>query len=47
MTARYIIQNPVRAGLVADLHDYPLCGSFEFELSTAGGRKGRPYGCIA
>ena len=30
--AEYILQNPVRAGLVSDHHDYPLCGSFEFDL---------------
>jgi len=30
--ALYILGNPVRAGLVADFHDYQLCGSFEFEL---------------
>jgi putative transposase len=29
---RYILENPVRAGLVADFHDYALCGSFEFDL---------------
>ena len=28
--ATYILMNPVRAGLVRDYHDYPLCGSFEF-----------------
>jgi hypothetical protein len=31
-TAFYILGNPVRAGLVADFHDYPLCGSMEFDL---------------
>jgi hypothetical protein len=31
-TAIYILGNPVRAGLVADFHDYPLCGSMEFDL---------------
>ena len=30
--AIYILGNPVRAGLVKDFHDYPLCGSMEFEL---------------
>ena len=30
--ALYILGNPVRAGLVADFHDYPLCGSMEFDL---------------
>jgi REP element-mobilizing transposase RayT len=30
--AFYILGNPVRAGLVADFHDYPLCGSMEFDL---------------
>jgi putative transposase len=31
-TATYILNNPVRAGLVTDFHDYPLCGSMEFDL---------------
>ncbi len=26
LTARYIVEKPVRAGLVADSRDYPLCG---------------------
>jgi REP element-mobilizing transposase RayT len=30
-TARYVFANPVRAGLVLDSHDYPLCGSLEFD----------------
>jgi putative transposase len=30
--ALYILGNPVRAGLAADFHDYPLCGSMEFDL---------------
>ena len=30
--ALYILNNPVRAGLVRDFHDYPLCGSMEFDL---------------
>ena len=30
--AEYIVANPVRAGLVSDARDYPLGGSFEFEL---------------
>ena len=30
--ALYILQNPVRARLVRDFHDYPLCGSLEFRL---------------
>ena len=30
--ALYVLNNPVRAGLVKDFHDYPLCGSMEFEL---------------
>ncbi len=30
--SRYILENPVRAGIVTDFHDYPLCGSLEFEL---------------
>jgi putative transposase len=28
----YILGNPVRAGLVADFHDYALCGSMEFDV---------------
>jgi len=30
--ALYVLENPVRAGLVKDFHDYPLCGSMEFSL---------------
>ena len=30
--AMYILGNPVREGLVQDFHDYPLCGSLEFEV---------------
>ena len=30
--ARYIIENPVRAGLVADVRDYPFSGSQRYEL---------------
>ncbi len=29
----YILGNPVRKGLVQHFHDYPLCGSFVFDLS--------------
>ncbi len=29
MAARYVLEKPVRAGLVRDSHDYPLCGPFE------------------
>ena len=29
--ARYIIQNPVRKGIVGDFSDYPYTGSFEVE----------------
>jgi putative transposase len=32
IVATYILNNPVRKGLVRDFHDYPLCGSFEFDL---------------
>ena len=32
IAARYILENPVRAELVADFHDYPLSGSFVFDL---------------
>jgi putative transposase len=30
--AEYVLNNPVRAGLVARFQDYELCGSFEFDL---------------
>jgi REP element-mobilizing transposase RayT len=30
--AEYVLNNPVRAGLVADFRAYPLCGSFEYLL---------------
>ena len=30
--AEYVLNNPIRAGLVTDFHDYPLCGSFMFQL---------------
>jgi putative transposase len=30
--ALYILHNPVRARLVQDFHNYPLCGSLEFNL---------------
>ncbi len=29
--ARYIVQNPVRKGIVEDYSKYPYSGSFEFE----------------
>ncbi len=32
VVARYIIENPVRAKLVARSEDYPLSGSFEYQL---------------
>ena len=31
-TARYILENPIRAGLVDRVDEYPLSGSFEFDL---------------
>jgi REP element-mobilizing transposase RayT len=31
-TALYILNNPVRKKLVEDFHEYPLCGSLEWEL---------------
>jgi REP element-mobilizing transposase RayT len=31
--ARYILANPVRAGIVAESQVYPWCGSFEWDLS--------------
>lgn len=31
-TARYILENPVRKGLVGDLANYPHSGSFELEI---------------
>ena len=30
--AEYVINNPVRAGLVRRFQEYELCGSFEFDL---------------
>ena len=30
--AMYVLGNPVRAGLVERFRDYPLCGSFEFDV---------------
>jgi len=30
--ARYVLENPARAGLVDDYRDYPLSGSFEFDF---------------
>jgi putative transposase len=30
--ARYILENPVRANLVADVRDYPFAGSLVYEL---------------
>jgi len=30
--AMYVLGNPVRDGLVEDFHEYPLCGSLEFEV---------------
>ncbi len=32
VASRYILENPVRAGIVVDFHHYPLCGSMEFDL---------------
>ena len=32
VAARYVLANPVRAGLVSDFRLYPLCGSMEFEI---------------
>lgn len=29
----YILMNPVRSGLVEAVEDYPLCGSFEWDLT--------------
>jgi REP element-mobilizing transposase RayT len=33
VVARYILENPVRAGLVANVEDYPFVGSFVHPLS--------------
>jgi putative transposase len=30
---RYIIDNPVRAGIVESHYEYPWCGSFEYDLA--------------
>ena len=32
VTARYIIDNPVRKGLVSTWREYPWCGSFAWSL---------------
>jgi putative transposase len=32
ITARYIVENPVRAGLIIDARDYEWGGSFEWNL---------------
>ena len=32
----YVLANPVRAGLVEDVRDYPLSGSFELTFDGAG-----------
>ncbi len=34
VVARYILENPIRAGLVERSKDYPLSGSFEFDLGS-------------
>ncbi|AIE86059.1 hypothetical protein OP10G_2691 [Fimbriimonas ginsengisoli Gsoil 348] len=31
--AFYILQNPIRAGLVADPYEYPFTGSIGYELA--------------
>jgi putative transposase len=33
VAGRYILENPVRAGLVREIREYPLSGSFEFDLT--------------
>jgi putative transposase len=32
VVARYVLANPIRAGLVENATDYPLSGSFEFQI---------------
>lgn len=32
-TARYILENPVRKGLVKEFRDYPFSGSFEYDVA--------------
>ena len=34
VVARYILQNPIRAGLVKRIEEYPYCGSFEWPLAA-------------
>jgi putative transposase len=34
IVARYILNNPVRAGLVKRIEDYPYCGSLEWPLEA-------------
>jgi REP element-mobilizing transposase RayT len=35
-TAAYIFENPVRAGLASDAHDWPFSGSFVFDWRKLG-----------
>jgi hypothetical protein len=32
VVARYILQNPLRAGLVSDVREYPFIGSEQFSI---------------
>jgi putative transposase len=34
VVARYILNNPIRAGLVKRIEDYPYCGSLEWPLEA-------------
>ena len=34
VVARYILQNPIRAGLVKRIEEYPYCGSFKWPLAA-------------
>jgi hypothetical protein len=34
VVARYILNNPIRAGLVKRIEDYPYCGSLEWSLEA-------------
>jgi putative transposase len=34
VVARYILENPLRAGLVQRIEDYPYCGSLEYPLDA-------------
>lgn len=42
VVARYIVENPVRAGLVEDARDYPFVGSLVYSLDDLMEASARP-----